>query len=693
MAVRGKQSPNLPAVPSGLDSQTTAFLNAVKELLETMQGKRRNTALQAVVTFEDLQNLGLKVSQKGVGTDAEYDFSRIVRGDNVPNPPRDLAVKSSVVSNKLTWTNPTAGATAISHVEVWCGFGSQSISDAIRVGVATFPNEEFVHSGLNTRASHTYWIRTVDWSGNYSPWEPSSGGLVMPADSSETINDLLARLTDDTSYETVHRVIADSFQVLQPSAGLSDPVPVFVVGTVDGETAVGINGNLFVDGAILAKHLDGDIINGAFLSASAQIQLGAGGLLRMEEGAKLFAGDGNFLLDTTGVTRLMMGEDGALDVLGGVAVGKDYTKYTGVDIEFYRWMEGEHRLFKSLKRVDTGWAENGSTVPLDGFWESAPQIHLSPRNMMCFAKSSPTVDQALNMEVTAVELQPGHTNKYQFTANARLVIAAGVSDFPVGLSGSVSTDTGTAQTATYTTPAYCTGAVIGYKIKAVKPTGLVNQFQRRSVVLKVYVDGVQAASRTISVGETVEYLTGTINVTGLTSSGTGHTIYLTAVASDYTGTFMVGDVVYDYQSTSDSSTYNEYGNSPESFSPPSPGSPGAGWEFLSYQVSFALSDGGNVSVGGNSGSGSSGSFTTYSLSPATFNGPYGCVTDPYSGEQVCSYTGTYLTSVLVTAYWRKPQTSTDSIDTEVVFDTASVTLAGANLLAEGTVNYMAMENN
>lgn len=50
-----------------------------------------------------------------------------------------------------------------------------------------------------------------------------------------------------------------------------------------------------------------------------------------------------------------------------------------------------------------------------------------------------------------------------------------------------------------------------------------------------------------------------------------------------------------------------------------------------------------------------------------------------------------LTGVTVTAYWRKPQTSTDSINTVVEFSSVSVTLSGANVLAEGTVNYTAVQ--
>ncbi|BDQ36299.1 hypothetical protein SYK_06590 [Pseudodesulfovibrio nedwellii] len=708
MPVRGKQSPNLPAVPAGVDASTKAFLTAVKETIETMQGKRRNTALKAVVTFEDLQKMGLKVSQKGVGTDAEYDFSRIVRGDSVPNPPRDLAVTSMVVSNKLTWTNPSYNSD-LSHVEIYCAFGSQSISDAIRVGIYSFPSKEnykaigeFIHSGLNTKASHTYWLRTQNWPGNHSPWEPNNGGRVVPADSSATINDLLSSLTDDNKYDTIHRVIADSFQVLQPSAGLESPVPVFVVGTVDGQTAIGVNGDMFVDGAILTKHLDGDIINGAFLSASAQIQLGVDGLFRFMEGAKIFGGDGNFLLDTTGgVTRLMMGPNGALDVNGNVAVGKDYMLMTGSDITYYRWFGGAHREYKSLKRMEQGWVSNGVWLTLPGYWVTPPKIQLSPRNLKTFDKDNNTVHQSLNMEVTDIEEVSGTPNVYRFMSNARLVIAAGTVDFDVLLSKSEDQDGVAAQTASYTTPPYCSACTIDYEFKANKPTDTVGIWHKRTAILSVYVDGVVEDTRSITTSST-GYYPGSISISGLTASATGHSVYLKLSATDDGANTFPASMSYDTQEASSlnntlSGVWIGQSVHSDSFSIPAASTPSDGaWELYQIDISGNLTNThtvtndfvAKVSIGGVTVTCSGAAGT------ATFSGTgtTSLTSSPTSGSLSHS-TNSYMTntatlnSVGYTAYWRK---GTDALLTKVEFTSISVTLTGANTLAEGTVNYMAI---
>ncbi|MDK2957792.1 MAG: hypothetical protein PWQ57_3290 [Desulfovibrionales bacterium] len=710
MASKNSGSTNIPAVPTSVDAATRTFLSAVKEILETMQGKRRGSGLEEVVTFGDLNNLGIQGRPDNIGDDALYDFSNFLRNSNPPNPPRDLAVVNSVVSNKLSWTNPANNAGDISHVEIWCAFGSESLSDALRVGVATAPTATFTHTGLNTRIAHAYWIRTVNWSGMYSSWEPATGGHVVPADSSATINDLLATLTDDAQYETLHKIVADSFMVLQPSAGLTEPRPVFTVGTIDGEAAVGVNGDAIVDGAILARMLDADIVTGAFLSASAQISLGLNGLMRLAEGARLLAGDGNFLLDTSGgTTKIIMGPDATIGEDYGVSVTSDYVMLSGSDIEFWRYMDGAQRLFKSIKRFETGWCANGATVLLPGYWESEPQIHLSPRNLTCFESGSPSVNQALNMQVTDISLADGSSYRYQFTANARLIISGGTADEEAGLSGSVSIEGGTAATADFTTDNYCTGATIRYQVKAVKPTALAREYYYRTATLKVYVDGSEAGSKTIPIGNTVDFVSGTITVSGLPSGV--HNIHLTASAVDAVGTFATGATGYEYREASAEQSYGitatanvyipEYNTGARtdsdsvSFTPPTAPPPsGDDWEL--YEAVY-------TPIASSSCSLDSGDLAGWMFScshDCTPDGTYasargaGAITASVSADGHSTHHGSVTSSITLhsmsaTLKYRRLMLATDSLLTAVEFSTISQELESVDVLATGTVNYLA----
>lgn len=62
----------------------------------------------------------------------------------------------------------------------------------------------------------------------------------------------LVRL-DGNAEESVFEVLADKFVVAKPDG--TGGTPVFIVGNIDSAPAVGINGNLVIDGTILARHL------------------------------------------------------------------------------------------------------------------------------------------------------------------------------------------------------------------------------------------------------------------------------------------------------------------------------------------------------------------------------------------------------------------------------------------------------
>lgn len=63
-------------------------------------------------------------------------------------------------------------------------------------------------------------------------------------------------------------VVADKFIVAHPSSP-TDTITAFVVGLVNGISTVGINGNLLVDGTILARHISAGSVTTAKLAANA----------------------------------------------------------------------------------------------------------------------------------------------------------------------------------------------------------------------------------------------------------------------------------------------------------------------------------------------------------------------------------------------------------------------------------------
>jgi hypothetical protein len=55
-------------------------------------------------------------------------------------------------------------------------------------------------------------------------------------------------------------ILANKFYIINPSSEGQDPVVPFVVGTVNGVSQAGINGNMIVDGSILARHIAAESI-------------------------------------------------------------------------------------------------------------------------------------------------------------------------------------------------------------------------------------------------------------------------------------------------------------------------------------------------------------------------------------------------------------------------------------------------
>lgn len=60
---------------------------------------------------------------------------------------------------------------------------------------------------------------------------------------------------DGTDASTNFAVLADKFIIVHPSADATE-IQAFITGLVNGVATVGINGNLLVDGTILARSLD-----------------------------------------------------------------------------------------------------------------------------------------------------------------------------------------------------------------------------------------------------------------------------------------------------------------------------------------------------------------------------------------------------------------------------------------------------
>lgn len=223
--------PVIPAISDPSDSTVVgSVLGAVKELLEVREGQRGNRQ-DRFVRVRDLNNQEFVTSltanfgsTSGTGSGAGTGGSGTTPGTGSdkepPDPPTSLVVTAMGFFNRLTWKNPPNAD--LSHIEVWCSTGTQSRSAAVRVGIVTAPLECFDHFFDDATADYYYWIRAVDFSGNYSTWEPpdSQGGYYAPGDESyqefirRILGSLVGNIAENHLYKSLNKRI-DKIEVLE----------------------------------------------------------------------------------------------------------------------------------------------------------------------------------------------------------------------------------------------------------------------------------------------------------------------------------------------------------------------------------------------------------------------------------------------------------------------------------------------
>jgi len=116
-------------------------------------------------------------------------------------------------------------------IEIW---SSETNNRAAATLLASTQSQEYTHANLPVAATRYYWIHPIDPFGAYMPWHPLSAtagitGIVI-SDPSDLI-DLLAT---------------------------GEPGAIIVTGTINGTPAAGVNGDMIVDGTVLARHIAAD---------------------------------------------------------------------------------------------------------------------------------------------------------------------------------------------------------------------------------------------------------------------------------------------------------------------------------------------------------------------------------------------------------------------------------------------------
>jgi len=283
---RPLQSVSIPAVPSGADLGTQNFLSRVKEQLEIYQGIRGNS-ISRVVTIGDLQDHEFTYENLVEATGDYGNISSNSVWGPVPQPPTSLARVTQAgdgiatpFCHTLTWTNPVDDNHW--YTEVWVNT-SDAISTASRIGIVPNTVNTFENWDINLNSDYYYWIRSISYGNKYSTWEPTLdvGGYLVESVGTiqETITNLINALKGEsptawnsgTTYSVgnycshtsgtetrSYRCIVGHTNKEPPNTTYWERAGILMTGEVDGSELVGIDGQLVVDGSILARSIYAD---------------------------------------------------------------------------------------------------------------------------------------------------------------------------------------------------------------------------------------------------------------------------------------------------------------------------------------------------------------------------------------------------------------------------------------------------
>lgn len=422
--------PQVPPVPKDASPELARFLTAVKEIVETREGTRAQ-GVHRFITANEATKLDNNASSGRTGP-----FGTGTSGGASIKSPTNLTITPTIYYHVLTWTNTLDSH--LSHVEIWWNT-TNDVSTAQKLAVVTKPIVEFKNLAGTDYQDRYYWIRSVSYDGAYSPWLPttSQGGMLIQG--KETVGKIVEDMMDalnggtpenysDTTVYAVGDIVVYSgrrwkrrdYQIgdddIDPTNAMWwDRVGILMEGEIDGVSTVGIDGNLAVDGSILARHVAADAIDGGHINAQAAITL--------DEGGKAIFGNDNIVIDTNpegGGGQIVVSPDGGI-------TGNDHVVLSGSNILFnyYDTDTLDHVEYSTLKRFEVGAADNGTTVLIPGIWKQQPMIVVSPNNLPVYLEQYSAQDQRIVMRAEDIELQPGSTTRWQFTATAALALSDG----------------------------------------------------------------------------------------------------------------------------------------------------------------------------------------------------------------------------------------------------------------------------
>jgi hypothetical protein len=362
-------------------------------------------------------------------------------------------------------------------------------------------------------------------------------------------------------------------------------------------------------------------------------------------------------------------------------------------------------LYKALSRVESGVGANNVQVAIPGYFTVQPRVIVSPASMTLYNKDYANQNQSIQCEARDLVETSAGSMSWRFTPLATLSLAANTGQTVVNASsGSISTGWTSSQ---YTTPANTASITPNITLTSLRGTGTSGGYYLRTVRWKVeYLSGgvwVSSSWTTSALGATAPATITTNTTFSFPSAGTW-TFRIVTEAYDSGGTFSTGTQYEtatdnisrtgDVQVTSTTSSPVTLNYTPTYSVPSGWTVTGVTYNFV-YSYFLGSSNFGSASVSGSGifhsiGSNTSASGDFISRSYSRSNNLLSFTATGYSISVSYATARLTLHSVTGVVTRQRPLTNSTTASNSFSFNYYDYNLTSAEVLATGTLNWIAI---
>ncbi len=222
----------------------------------------------------------------------------------------------------------------------------------------------------------------------------------------------------------------------------------------------------------------------------------------------------------------------------------DYMTIQNGYIQSWVYRGGSHHEANSLTHIETGVADSGDTVVIPGYFDTQPNIIVSPREIMTFDATYVAQDQTL--KCIATNINEYATGQWEFDAVASLILAAaGGTESVAWTNGSTSSATFNSSADTQTTLDFCEEITVNIRVWSIRGNGSPATYYYRKATWKVMYREVgdggawsESTAVVTALGTSLGWVEASTVVT--LSPAADWDFYVTVTYADVGGTFVSG---------------------------------------------------------------------------------------------------------------------------------------------------------